>query len=328
VTPFLLPVTRAFSSSAWSLEEPWLFQPVSSTTTLRGVELLRIGEIHDVQNHLAEALTYYEQARESFRATKQRQGEATALTRIGSIFERQGRREPAAEQLRDALALFAKVPASPAHGDALLTLGKVSAWLGSREEAGRLFERAMDRYSRSRNVQGVVWARIQFGLLRISDGLTQEGLRVLEQALKDARNRHNNDQTLAALLALGDARWIMDEPDAAKQYYEGALALVEQRPQAGMEAVLRYRLSVIYGAIGQQEKGIGSAKRAVTLYQSARDSSGEAASWSLLASLYEALGQHQEADEAGQRALAIFRRRHVVVHAAGPWENPLLSESK
>ena len=104
--------------------------------------------------------------------------------------------------------------------------------------------------------------------------------------------------------------------------------MVEQRPQAGMEAVLRYRLSVIYGAIGQQEKGIGSAKRAVTLYQSSRDSSGEAASWSLLASLYEALGQHQEADEAGQRALAIFRRRHVVVHDAGASENPFFSESK
>jgi tetratricopeptide (TPR) repeat protein len=174
----------------------------------------------------------------------------------------------------------------------------------------------------------VALARIQLGLLRISDGLAQEGLRFLDQALKDARNRHNNDQTLAALLALGDARWIMDEPDAAKQYYEGALALVEQRPQAGMEAVLRSRLSVIYGTIGQQEKGIGSGKRAVTLYQSSRDSSGEAASWALLASLYEALGQHQEADEAGQRALAIFRRRHVVVHDAGASENPFFSESK
>jgi len=328
VTPLHLLVTLVLSAGAWPLDEPWLLQPVSSARTLKGDELLRIGEIHDVQNHFAEALTYYERARESFRATKQRQGEATALTKIGSIFERQGWREHAAEQLRDALALFSKAPASPAHGDALLTLGKVSAWLGSREEAGRLFERAMDRYSRSRNVQGVVLARIQLGLLRISDGLTEEGLLFLEQALKEARNRQDNDQALAALLALGDARWIMDEPDAAKQYYEGALALVEQRPQAGMEAVVRYRMSVIYGAIGQQEKGIGLAKRAVTLYQSSRDSSGEAASWALLASLYEALGQHQEADEAGQRALAIFRQRHVVVHAAGPSENPLLSESE
>lgn len=328
MTPFLLLVTLVLSSSAWPLDEPWLFRPVSSARTLKGDELLRIGEIHDVQNHFSEALTYYEQARESFRATKQRQGEATALTRIGSIFERQGRREAAAAQLRDALVLFSKVPASPAHGDALLTLGKVSAWLGSREEAGRLFERAVDRYSRSRNVQGVVLARIQLGLLWTSDGLTQEGLQLLEQALTDAHNRQDNDQTLAALLALGDARWIMDEPDSAKRYYERALALVEQRPQAGMEAAVRYRVSAIYGAIGQQEKGIGSAKRAVTLYQSLRDASGEASSWALLASLYEALGQHQEADEAGQRALAIFRQRQVVVHAAGPSENSLLSESK
>lgn len=328
MTPSLLLVTLVLSSSAWPLDEPWLLQPVSSARTLKGDELLRIGEIHDAQNHFSEALTYYGQARESFRATKQRQGEATALTRIGSIFERQGRREAAAAQLRDALALFAKVPAGSAHGDALLTLGKVSAWVGSREEAGRLFERAVDRYSRSRNVQGVVLARIQLGLLRISDGLTQEGLQLLEEALEDSHNRQDNDQTLAALLALGDARWIMDEPDAAKPYYERALALVEQRPQAGMEAVLRYRASAIYDTIGQQEKGIGSAKRAVTLYQSLRDPSGEAASWALLASLYEALGQHQEADEARQRALAIFRQRQVVVHAARSSANPLLSESR
>ncbi len=328
MTSLHLLVTLVLSSSAWPLDEPWLFQPVSSARTLKGDELLRIGEIHDVQNHFSEALTYYGQARESFRAAKQRQGEATALTRIGSIFERQGLREAAAAQLRDALALFSKVPAGPAHGDALLTLGKVSAWLGSREEAGRLFERAVDRYSRSRNVQGVVLARIQLGLLWTSDGLTQEGLQLLEQARQDAHNRQDNDQTLAALLALGDARWIMDEPDAAEQYYERALALVEQRPQAGMEAALRYRLSAVYGAIGQQEKGIGSAKRAVTLYQSLRDPSGEAASCALLASLYEAFGQHQEADEAGQRALAIFRQRQVIVHAARPSANPLLSESR
>ena len=326
MTPFLLLVTLVLSSGAWPLDEPWPFQSVSSARTLKGDELLRIGEIHDVQNHFSEALTYYGQARESFRAAKQRQGEATALTRIGSIFERQGRREAAAEQLREAVALFSKVPASPAHGDALLTLGRVSAWLGAREEAGRLFERAVDRYGRSRNDQGMVLARIQLGLLRISDGLTQEGLQLLEQVLKDAHNRQDDDQALAALLALGDAGLIMDEPDAAKQYYELALAQVERRPQAGMEAALRYRMSAIYGAIGQQEKGIGSAKRAVTLYQSLRDTSGEAASWALLASLYESLGQHQEADEAGQSALAIFRRRQVVVHAAHQSANPLLPE--
>ena len=67
-----------------------------SARTLSGQELVSIGQIHDVQNHFPEALTYYEQAVDAFRAHKQRKGEATALTKIASILERQGRRKEAA----------------------------------------------------------------------------------------------------------------------------------------------------------------------------------------------------------------------------------------
>ena len=290
--------------------------------------MLRIGEIHDVQNHFHEALTYYEQALDSFRATKQRRGEATALTKIGSIFERQGRREAAAVSLRDALSLFTKVPNSPAYADALLTLGRVSAWLGSREEASRLFERAVDQYTQLANVQGLGLARIQLGLMRINDGSTQEGLQLLQHAFEDATNRHDSGQTLGALLALGDARWILDDPAAAGAHYEQALALVEQKPQISTEAGLRYRLAALYGVTGQQEKGMGFSKRAVTLYQSLRDSSGEAASWALLASLHQALKQNQQADESEQRALSIYRQRQLVVHPVRSSVDPPLSGSR
>src|SRR6476620_3914907 len=126
--------------------------PVSART-LSGDELVRIGEIHDVQNHYPEALTYYEQALETFRAQKQLKGEAIVLTKIGSIFERQGRRQEAALQLRQALALFSKSPDSPVYADALYASGRVSMWVGSREEAATLFERAKERYRRSHNVQ-------------------------------------------------------------------------------------------------------------------------------------------------------------------------------
>ncbi|HZH49986.1 MAG TPA: tetratricopeptide repeat protein, partial [Nitrospira sp.] len=64
-----------FFASAWGFDDPWFLQSVSSVRKLTGDELLRIGEIHDVQNHFPEALTYYEQALESFRATKQWRGE-------------------------------------------------------------------------------------------------------------------------------------------------------------------------------------------------------------------------------------------------------------
>ena len=57
----------------------------SSARKLNGDELLRVGESPRCAEPLSEALTYYEQALEFFRATKQRQGEATALTKIGLI---------------------------------------------------------------------------------------------------------------------------------------------------------------------------------------------------------------------------------------------------
>src|SRR5262245_66146440 len=94
-----------------------------SARTLSGDELVRIGEIHDVQNHFPEALTYYGQALDSFRAHKQRKGEAIVLTKMASISERQGRRQEAAVQVHQALRLFSKTPDSPVHADALFLSG-------------------------------------------------------------------------------------------------------------------------------------------------------------------------------------------------------------
>ena len=287
--------------------------PVSART-LSGEELVRIGEIHDVQNHFPEALTYYDQALASFRAQKQRKGQAVALTKIASIFERQGRRQEAAVQVRQALTLFSKTPDSPVHAEALFLSGRISLWLGDREEAAGLFDRAKERYRRSQNVQALGTVRIQSGLLNVSDGSPDRGLVELQQVLDDARSRRDQDQTLAALVALGDANWILDRTEAASDHYQQSVALLEQRPDAAIEARLRLRLAALNGTTRREEQGIESAKRAVTLYQSLRDVSGEAAAWALLASLHQAIGQAPEGEEALRRALVIYRQQAVMVH--------------
>jgi tetratricopeptide (TPR) repeat protein len=290
--------------------------------TLSGDELLRIGKIHDVQNHFAEALTYYEQALQSYRGHKQRKGEATVLTKIGSIYERQGRRSEAAVRLREALRLFSHVPEASAHADALFMLARVSLWEGSREEAGRLLDRAADRYSRSGNLQALGRAKIQSGLLKVSDESPSEGIRQIEQVLHDAKGRRDDEQELAALIALGDASAIQDRHEAARAYYEQSLALLERRPQASVEAAVRTRVSAMYDMLDRQGQGIEVARRAVTLYQSLRDLSGEGAAWTRLATLHRTLNHYQEADEALQRALSIYRRQELLVHAIPRQESP------
>jgi tetratricopeptide (TPR) repeat protein len=287
--------------------------PVSART-LSGEELVRIGEIHDVQNHFPEALTYYDQALTSFRAQKQRKGQAIALTKIASIFERQGRRPEAAVQVRQALTLFSKTPDSPVHAEALFLSGRISLWLGDREEAAGLFERAKERYRRTQNVQALGAVRIQSGLLNVSDGSSDRGLVELQQVLDEARSRRDQDQTLVALVALGDANWILDRTEVAWDHYQQSVALLEQRPEVAIEARLRIRLAALSSATRREEQGIESAKRAVTLYQSLRDVSGEAAAWALLASLHQSLGHAPEGEEALRHALGIYRQQAVVVH--------------
>jgi tetratricopeptide (TPR) repeat protein len=291
---------------------------VISARTLSGDELVRIGEIHDVQNHFPEALTYYEQALAAFRVHKQRKGEAVVLTKIASILERQGRRKEAATYLRQALALFSKQPDSPGYADALYASGRVSLWVGSHEEAATLFDQAKERYRRAQNAQALGSLMLQSGLLKVSDGSADEGFREMEQVLEAGRMRGDREQALAALLAIADGNWILDRTEAAATYYQQSLALLDQWPQSGVEASLRVRLAAVSGATGRQEQGIESGKRAVKLFQSLGDVSGEAASWALLASLHDDLGHGAEAEEAYQRALAIYRQRPLFVHAFRP----------
>jgi tetratricopeptide (TPR) repeat protein len=295
---------------------------------LSGDELVRIGEIHDVQNHFPEALTYYEQALASYRAHKQRKGEAIVQTKIGSVFERQGRRQEAAVQLRQAVKLFSKTSDSPVYADALFLSGRVSLWLGDRDEAASLFERAKERYRRAHNDQALGLATLQSGLLKVSDGPSVEGLHEIERTLDAARRRRDEEQTLRSLVALGDGNWILDRFQGAGSHYEQALALLERRPQAATEAGLRFRLAAVKAAMGKEEEGVNFAKRAVTLYQSLRDVSGEAATWSLLASFHHTLGRGDDAEQALQRALEIYHRQPLNVHAIQSAAPPTITSPK
>ena len=286
-----------------------------SVRELNGRELLRIGEIHDVQNHHLESLTYYEQALASFRRNKRHRDEAVALFKIGSVMERQGRREAAAARLEESLRLFEKFPAHPMYPFALLTLGRVSAWLGAREQAGRLFERARDRFLQAGDLQGLGTSKLQLGLLWISDGRTGEGVNLLQETLKDAQARRDDNQALAASLALGDGWWVAGALAAALPYYREALTMARRQQQPRFEAQLLHRLSALLEAMGQPERAIEFAESAVTSYRLLRDPSGEAAAWTLLANLLSQVGEEQRADDARERALLLYQHQQIVVHA-------------
>ncbi len=310
----LLLVPLSNQNPAWSLPHSVPVQQVSSAKTLTGEELLRIGEIHDHQHHFPETLTYYQLALSTFREHQQARGVATSLVKIAQVYERQGKIQDAYAALQEALPLFARSSDRTAHARALSVMGRVSARLGLLEEARSSFSRAITLFDRANDRQGWNDTLVQLGLLDVGDGVTEPGLSLLQQARDDARTRQDRGKQLAAVVALGNAHWLLDRAQAARLYYDEGLHLAEVEGNMRAEAMLRLRLAQLDGEDERLIEGVELGKRTLFLSQTLRDAATEAATLSLLADLYRKMGRNAEADESEQRALSIYRSRQILVH--------------
>jgi tetratricopeptide (TPR) repeat protein len=289
---------------------------VSSTKNLTGDELLRIGEVHDHQHHFPETLTYYQLALSTFRENKQARGVATALVKIAQVYERQGKIQEADVALQEAVPIFARSSDRTAHARALLVMGRVSARLGQLENARTSFSQAVTLFNRVNDRHGWNESLVRLGLLLVGDGVIEEGLSLLQQAWQDARTRQDRSQQLAAVVALGNAQWLLDRANAARLYYDEGLQLAEVERNMTIEVMLRLRLAQLDGEEERLTEGIELGKRALFLSQTLRDAVTEAAALSLLADLYRKMGRSAEAEESELRALSIYRSRQILVHGA------------
>src|SRR5581483_7317182 len=97
-----------------------------SSRALTGDELLKIGDLHEVQNHFHEALSYYERAVVAFRAKRQADGEASALLKVAGIYERQGKLRDAYTAVTEAAALLPKIREARRRGAIVLDASKIA----------------------------------------------------------------------------------------------------------------------------------------------------------------------------------------------------------
>ena len=288
--------------------------PAASPNTLSGHELLRIGTIHDQQEHFPESLTYYNLALSKFREKRQPQGIATTLVKIARIDERQGHPQQAHTSLKEAVSLFAKASDRSAHAESLLAIGRVSAQLGLSDESRDALTQAAALFTRVRNARGWNDTMVQLGLLQIAQGENSAGLTTLQQASEEARTRRHVDQQFTATVALGDAHWLLGHTSDAHSAYLDALSLAEAEHHLPFEGMMQLRLARLDGDQASLNDRVAQGKRALQIAQAVHDTAAEAEAWSLLADLYRQLGQATESQEADTHALAIYRNREVSVH--------------
>lgn len=288
------------------------FRPVVpvSSRTLGGDELLKIGDVHEVQHHLQEALPYYQRAVDAYRARHDRRGEAVALVKAGHVLGRLGRHPDAMAVLQRAVTLWQELGQDGRRAQALLMLGVAAEALGRRKDAQQAYEQAQPLFQRAQDRKGYAESLIRLGSLKIADDYLDEGLRLLEAALADARVRRDSGQQVAVLIAMGKVRMQEGEWAPARLLFGDGLRLVEGERNLRSEAELRLHLARLDGLDGRFQDGIAGAQRALLLYQTLRDRLNEADTLSILGWLHQAAGNPALAADHHQRALAFYRALH------------------
>lgn len=279
--------------------------PASTSRALDGQELLKIGDLHAVQNHFQEAMPYYQRALAAFRAQKNRPGEAGALMKVAEIWERQGRHAEALAALDQAVPIWAKLGDDRAAAQARLSQGRVSEALGRREEAREAYASAGALFRKAGDRQGAGQAGIHLGMLQLQDD-QPAGVALLQSALEDARKRKDSLQELQVLMAMGDYHYVNGEGEARTLYLAG-LRLAEAERHIRAEADFRMRLARLYGHEGEAAEATSMARRALGLYQTLKQRHLEADAWALLGHLSVVGGDPASAVEQHERALGLYR---------------------
>jgi len=277
-----------------------------STRALDGNELIRIGDLHEVQGHLLEAMPYYRRALSIFRMRKDRRGEATALVQIGRIQERQERYAEAYASLHDSMPLLTAMEAVP-RAKSFMTLGHIAEALGKAAEAQQAYEQAKTLFQQAHDRPGFAESLIRLGRLLIEQEHSKDGRAILKTALKDAGERGDHAQEVMVMRLLGNSHLHDGERGEARAFYEEGLKLAEVQQDAKAEAEFRVRLAWLYATAGQSAEGAQAAWRALALYQSLKDRSQEADIWSLLGHLHQQEGNVTLALEYHERALSLYR---------------------
>jgi DNA-binding SARP family transcriptional activator/Tfp pilus assembly protein PilF len=231
-------------------------------------------------------------------------GEAAARIGLGTVYMRMSEPEQAADELRQALALFRQTGDLIGQARALGSLGNVEARLRCgvaaqhHRRALALFRQAGDRTGQARalsNLGGVERRLGQYG----------PAVDHQRQALDLFRQIGDVAGTAWALTTLGDAETDLGRYLPGANAHRQALDLFRQIGDVAGEGWALTGIGDVHTRLGQPDQAVEHHQQAVDLFRALGDRAGE--EWALngLGEAAQAAGQPTEALEWHTRALAV-----------------------
>jgi DNA-binding SARP family transcriptional activator len=199
-----------------------------------------------LQQHLDDAIGYYEQAQAIRRDIGDRWGEAQAANNLADAYVQRGRPAEALDPLKRSLALQVEVGNRYGEGIALNNMGEAYLDLGRLNEAIDSLQAAQRIFAEVKTLRGEGYAAHNLGRAYLGLGRSGEAITLFGQAL-DIRQRSGDRRTQAkTLLYLGRAQRQVGRLEEARKSWTVALGIFTALgDQEEDEAQVRSELAAI-----------------------------------------------------------------------------------
>jgi CHAT domain-containing protein/Flp pilus assembly protein TadD len=274
--------TPGFSQEPRNLEDQpqalWSLFPKSTAFNLNADadRLIQQGNQHVRSGQFDAALETFEQALNIYRQIEDHQGEADALTRLGTVHHIHfGNYGQALRFYEQALAIIRNFDTGLCEVCALSRLGDLYSALGQPILGIDFYDQALTVArkigDRSREV---------IALNNLGNGyysLAQYNLAIdfLQQALAVSNKTSNQQGKAAALNDLGNIYSTLGQYDRAIDFYLQALIIIRGHSTAGCEGCTLGNLGIVYAALGNYEQAIDLYEQALTSAQASSNAARE-----------------------------------------------------
>jgi CHAT domain-containing protein/Tfp pilus assembly protein PilF len=279
----------------------------------QGWALSKLASLFRKQGDATTAEAAYREAAEAFEAVGDDRERMHVLNWLAYLLHWRGDYGEAASEYRDVASLAATLGASEVEGEALESAGNAHAANGETLEALARFKALIDAGDRTGQLAWVSRGHLMSGRIFLNGGDTRQALREFHAALDAAQRADLAVARARARIGIGACQLDLEQPRLALRNLEEAEELVGKDAAPRDLIELQIHLGRAFRRLGDHASAIRAFTRALELKPQALD---EANLRINLARVFADAGDHQAALAQCERALPVALELDNGLHAA------------
>ena len=224
-----------------------------------------MGIVYRQQGRHPEARTFLARALELYRGLGNRQGEARALTALGSIAYLQRDYDQARQFYQEALAIRRSTGDRTGEGASLTSLAQVVLREGDYSQAERLLRQALaiQQAINNRWREGIIWNEL--GVLTLMVGDLQAARHSLERSLAISQELEDEAGQAYTLCNLGQVLREQGALDEAEALLSQGMALAQAQGDRHLEALYHSELGMVHLQAERFPQAVEQAARSLAI---------------------------------------------------------------